>query len=495
MGFFSELYRNLDIYSISFPLRYKKEKEFKTNFGSIFGIISFILFFIIFILFYRSIVIHSNFTLVESTLMDSNEEYDLKDVPLIIGLIGKNGDFLEYDPKSFSFSLMYIKNFHNSILNYDYNNEIIPLNSCDNDTNYNKYKNYFMDNIYSNKQFCVSSNKTFIIKGKYGDNTFSYLNFEMNICNENTNDCYSKEEIFNKLYGSSIMFGYLENIIDNYDYHRPIKMKRRAQFFPINPYFSKHYQISFSKVSYISDDGLIFHNNTVFNFYEYSNLNFDLETNVYQNINETYQLFTLSLISTENSIIYKRNYFKFKDILADLSTWIKILFEIFQIILTFFIKKMQILDIINTIYFNLKKHQPTKYKYKINSSINNNDKKYISSKSFILSSNNKKTLSINSINNSSKKIEVFNKNKSTILNNNHINNYWNHFCHLKLNSFSIKKKEYFIPAWMIKQNTNLYFMRKLIEEIYLNISIETININIEKIKNIFFKNIDKTMNN
>ena len=488
MGFFSDLYRNLDLYSISFPLRYKKEKEFKTNFGSIFGIISFIIFFIILILFYRSIIIHSNFTLVESTLMDSNEEYDLKDVPLIIGIIGKNGEFLDYDPKLFSFRLTYVKTFHNSILKskyYDF--EIIPLNSCDNDTNYNKYKNYFKDNIYSYKQFCVSYNKTFIIKGKYGDHNFSYLNFEMNICNENINDCYSKEEIYNKLYGSSIVFGYLETIIDNYDYHKPIKLKRRAQFFPITPYFSKNYQISFTKVSYISDDGLIFHNNTVFNFYEYSHLNFDLETNVIQNVNETFQLFTLTLISTENSIIYKRIYFKFKNILADLSTWIKILFEIFQIILTFFIKKMQILDIINTVYFNLKKHQPKKYKYKINSTINNNDKKYTSSKSFILSSNNKKKLSINSINNTSKKIEVFNKNKSIIINNNHINNYWNQFCHLKFNSFSIKKKEYFIPVWMIKQNTNLYFMRKLIEEIYLNISIETININMEKIKNILTK--------
>ncbi len=483
MGFFSELYRNLDLYSISFPLRYKKEKEFKTNFGSIFGIISFILFFVIFILFFRSIIIHSNFTLVESTLVDSNEEYDLKDIPLIIGILGKNGEFLEYDPKLFSFSLIYVKTFYNSTLNSNYYDfEIIPLNSCDNDTNYNKYKNYFKDNIYNNKQFCVSYNKTFIIKGKYGDHNFSYLNFEMNICNENINDCYSKQDIYNKLYGSSIVFGYLENNIDNYDYHKPIKLKRKAQFFPINPYFSKNYQISFTKVSYISDDGLIFHNNTVFNFYEYSNLNFDFD-----NLNEKYQLFSLTLISTENSIIYKRKYLKFKDILADLSIWIKILFEIFQIILTFFIKKVQIIDIINTVYFNLKKHQPTKYKYKINSTINNNDKKYTSSKSFILSSNNKKKLSINSINNLSKKIEVFNKNKSMIINNNHINNYWYQFCHLKFNSFSIKKKEYFIPVWMIKQNTNLYFMRKLIEEIYLNISIETININMEKIKNILTK--------
>ena len=493
MGFFSELYRELDLYSISFPLRYKKEKEFKTNFGSIFGILSFILFFIIFILFYRSIITYSNFTLVESTLMDSNDEYDLKDVPIIIGLIGKNGDFLEYDPKLYSFSLLYVHEYHNATLTKYHNIEIIPLNLCDNDTNYNKYKNYFKENIYSNKQLCASYNKTLVIKGKYGDNNYSYLNFEMNICNENINDCYSKEDIYNKLYGSSIVFGYLENIIDNYDYHKPIKLKRRAHFFPINPFLSKNYQISFSKVTYISDDGIIFQNNTIFTFYEYSNLYFDFETNTMNNTNKTNQLFTLSLLSTENSIIYKRYYFKFKDILADLSTWIKLLYQIFEIILTFFIKKMQILDIINTVYFNSTKHQSLKYKHKMNST--HNEKKYSSSKSFILFSNNRKKLSINSINNSSKKIEVYKKNKSTIINNNHINNYWYQFWHQKFNSFSIKTKEYFIPIWMIKKNTNLYFMRKLIEEIYLNISIETIDINMKKLKIFFSKNIGKTITN
>ena len=33
MGFFYELYKIFDIYSLTFPLRYKKEKEFKTNLG------------------------------------------------------------------------------------------------------------------------------------------------------------------------------------------------------------------------------------------------------------------------------------------------------------------------------------------------------------------------------------------------------------------------------------------------------------------------------
>ena len=329
MGFFSELYKKFDIYSLTFPLRYKKEKEFKTNLGSIFGIISFILFIMIIILFYRKITIHSYFTLIESTLMNSYQEYDLNNIPLIISLIGKNGDLMEYDPKLFSFKLTYEQTYYNSTLRNSYHDtEIIPLNPCDNDTNYNKYKNYFEDNFYSSKQICVSYNKTFIIKGKFGDKNYSSLKFEMNICNENINDCYSKTEIVNKLKESYIIFGYLENIIDNYDYHNPIKLKKKAEIFPINPFFTKKYQISYSKVSYISDDGFIFNNNTIYNFYEYSNLNFDFEINLNNNLSEIYQLFSLNLISTENSKIYKRYYYKFKDTLAEMSTWIKILYEI-----------------------------------------------------------------------------------------------------------------------------------------------------------------------
>ena len=168
-----------------------------------------------------------------------------------------------------------------------------------------------------------------------------------------------------------------------------------------------------------------------------------------------------------------------------MSTWIKILYEILEIILIFFVKRMQMLDIIYTVYFNLNKHQTIKYKYKINS--NDNEKKYTSSKSLILSSNKRKKFSINSIYNSFKNFEIYHRNKSTIINNTHIDNYWYQLSNQKFNSFSIKIKEYFIPLWLIKKNTNLYLMRKLIEEIYLNISIETIYVNMEKLKFFFLK--------
>ena len=59
-----------------------------------------------------------------------------------------------------------------------------------------------------------------------------------------------------------------------------------------------------------------------------------------------------------------------------------------------------------------------------------------------------------------------------------------------MTNFKLKNIEYFIPKLLIKKNSNLYLLRKLIEEIYINISIETIHINSEKLNN-FAKKIQK----
>ena len=122
-----------------------------------------------------------------------------------------------------------------------------------------------------------------------------------------------------------------------------------------------------------------------------------------------------------------------------------------------------------------------------------NEKRNISytelkSKTLLCSENNKRIFQKNFPINTPNKLIIF-KSQTTLIPSDELNKkYWKKFLNqVNENNFKLKNIEYFIPKLLIKKNSNLYLLRKLIEEIYINISIETIHINSEKLNNLFCK--------
>ena len=499
MSFMNELYLNLDIYSIPFSLRFKKEKVYQSNFGSIFGIISFLIFFLIIFIFFNTILKREYFHFTQSTEMNNNEEFRLNEELILVGLINGKGEFIEQNPKLFTLELTYEeRNIAPKDMKYFHNKTKISLIKCHNDEKFIRYINYFDNSSNSYNFLCISYNKSLKIRGNYGDKNYSNLNLEIKICNQKVNSlCYSEEEIYKKLNNSFIVIGFLEKIIDNYDYSNPIKLKKKAEFFPVSPFLIKSYYISYTKVKYESDNGLIFKNKTIYNFYQYNYKNSDFEL-IHVNENNSSQiLFSLTLISTEETLIYKREYYKIKDILANITTWIKLVYEILTLLLQYFIRKFKMLDIVNNVFFQIKHQKNHIYKNNFNDLKRmDNEKRNISytelkSKTLLCSENNQRIFQKNFPINTPNKLIIFKK-QTTLTPSDEINKkYLKKFLNqVNVTNFKLKNIEYFIPKLLIKKNSNLYLLRKLIEEIYINISIETIHLNSEKLNN-FAKKIQK----
>lgn len=493
--------RNLDIYGIQFPLRYKKKSSYSTKPGIIFSIITFIIAIIIIIYFGQDVIKQKNFSIISSQQSVYHDSIiNLSNETIFFVLTSQNGSFIEID---YSY-LNITSESNNHIVDKEDNFKLkryskkIELEKCN--SSYLKKYNYNFEVINENninKFICIKPNQNLTFYGRYGDkiNGFNIIEIFLSKCKNGTNNyCQSNEKIDDLIKKSYFQIFYFTTDINHFDIKNPIFKTLRVETFQISPSFIKRYYYHLTPSKYESDNGLLLNSKKKYNFFEYeeTNLEFvefeqDLTTN-----EEAHRIIEVVFTTSGMKKNYVRTLVKIQDIFAKIGGILNFLFLFFQTVTSYFAKKLIICDITHTLISNTCKKTCENFCRKnlktihVSSNINNKNNK---SDSNIISlmenkkNNNNKNdnlININKIHN--KVFEEFRKvseikKKSTLFDfgkaNKKIKDY------LKLNTFKEKQSvefswyEFLLPNFILKKfnSLNLLNMYRKLFEHYLSIEI------------------------
>ena len=98
----------------------------------------------------------------------------------------------------------------------------------------------------------------------------------------------------------------------------------------------------FSYNEYISDNGIFFTHNNIYNFIEAEKINFDLNK-------KTNKVISITFSISENKNIYKREYIRLQNVISNIGGCINALYLIFKIITNYFARKSLTMDITKTL--------------------------------------------------------------------------------------------------------------------------------------------------
>ena len=466
-----KVFNLIDLYGLTFHLRYKKHKTYHTLSGiilsiiAIFGLIGILLFFLI------KIVNRKDMFLISNTENSHIKRlFNFSNNPILIGFF-KNGETIEIDSTYIKITLD--KNDHypykdkDGIINIRRESTSIKLEKCDINIHFNDtYIKELIKEFEYEKYLCPVPGQNLSIGGRWSDNVHGYdmLEFHVIKC-ENTSkiqNCKFEKEMNTYFENAYLSIIYLAQSLDHYDIHNPIKEKFRSEIFSIVTSLVKRYYYYFLPGEYISDNGFIFNNISSFEFFEYDRLITDFVDDEDQEFYSESTVAEVCFSSVDKFITYERKYAKIQDSLGNIGGWIKIIVIVCQFISDYFSEKIFLVDFIisisptrknknRIIKINKTKTQINKFNnyIKEDNSSNSNIQNSPSSNKQIMKENKTEFFNLSNLPISKEKIDLTPKKKIRL-----------NFC------------EYFIPLWLMKKNDKYSLFLYYKNFIYKDISLE-----------------------
>ena len=354
----NEFLRTINIYGLSFPLRYRKSEKYSTISGILFSILTFLIVIAITIMYSLDLINHTGFNIMLNyTPILKKTNIDFSKIPFMIGFV--NWSRTHQKLNSSYLSLTFDKNVHNTFINKDgfYIMERIStpikLEVCNPKIHYIG-KNEFMNDFEYNKFLCPHNEQNLSLSGRFGDNINGYdiLEIHLNKC-ENKSDnlviCKSNEEIDEYIKNSYLEIIYLSQSPEHNNYNYPIAEFVKNELYVVAKGNTKRYYHYFSLAEYISDNGFFFKKHKTYSFFEtdYTRLDFVQEED--QEYYSSSALLEVALTCTDRKNVYTRTYVKIQDVMRNIGGFIDLIHIIFQFICSYFSKKRMLLDIINHI--------------------------------------------------------------------------------------------------------------------------------------------------
>ena len=465
---------SFDIYGVDFSLRYKNKEKFPTKIGIILSIISILGIIIISVKSLVEIFNKNNFSLVSNENKINNfYQIDLNDFPIFLGILDSNNIIQNFDERIYKIeakselvNIYYENNYRK--LNKTY--KTIILENCSNNSKLKKNNYFFKENI--SNYLCFKENQNLKFYGKHLNLIEGYSSLEINLkkCSKN---CKNDSEIEKKIKNENLILFYLSDKINHYNKSNPINLGFDSLVFSMSNLLSKEITIFFSPNEYLSDNGILFHNNKKYNFYQFNQLSIDLFEKKNDNI------LKIIFSSSEYQINYKRKYSKIQDTIASIGGIINFIYIICKNIALYFAKKTVSFEITDSLVNKKCKkscHFISNRNYKIYNNNNNKNKKIFEPNILIKSMKNINRLSLidNNLNMCQKKY-VEKKNKYFNNNNNNVNIYKNNSNLFHNNTYT--KLIYYESDI---ENSNIYFEKEEISNEKLQ---DFFKLNEKKIKN------------
>ena len=449
----NKIYNIIDIYSQQFPLRFKNKEKYFTSLGFIMGLISIIFCIFLSISELKDIFLRKNFGIISNKEYSQYAKVNLTNIPIFFALFGSN---FQIQQINVDYMINVIYEQQNSSGTFK---EEINVTKC----NYNELiKNYPSINSHIQKEllellYCIDTSKEINIFGNIGNKEISSLSINLFKCINTSviNTCSNSEDINNSLLNSYFFFGYLEQNIDNYNYRYPISYTLKYENIQLTTSILKKYYYYFSKVEFISDDGLLFESIRNFTFFNYdsSSIDISIPNNIFSLLNP--QFGSLSFYTKNKITKIKRNYRKLSDGIANISAIINIIYFIINFIVSFFTKKILMIDIVNSSLFQ---NNPKTYSKSINqkfinneiniySQNNNDNKSHSNNRLYHVQNNFEKIINKKKINKGFEINNIDNLNNNTKINNEVI---------------TLKLYQYFLPFFIQKKIKQLYYWKNIV---------------------------------
>ena len=500
------IFKLLDLYGLSVPLRYHKKTKYYTKFGHLFSLISIISFLTVILYYCIKVFKHENFSIIHNTeQLYGKKILNFSRVPLLIGFINDGGRPVEIDPKYINITLY--KNDHypeknkEGIMYLRRESTSIELEYCNLNKHFNNDSEIIkMINDYEyDKYLCVVPGQNLSIAGRFGDSIHGYDMLEIHLIKcENTstyNECATSEEMETFYTNSYMSILYLSETLNHYDFHNPIKKTFRSEVFMVVSNSVKRYYYYFAPGEYISYDGYFFSNIKHFDFFEYQKTFIDFVDKEDQSYYSGDTKLEISISCTDIFVNYKRNYEQIQDCFGSITALIRIIYIICKLLSDFFSKKIFLFEITNKIFSSKNDKNNTIGKQLFNYNMKDMEIKLNNNNNYLEDNSKNKIIqkqSFINVSNNYDKLKIDNKVNCTDTSNIKMNTPNTLIIKVKSNLISLKFFDYFFPIFLLRKKekfNNLVFYENFI---YTNISIEVLIPLVERISKInYAKNILK----
>ena len=456
----------IDLYGLTFPLRFRSHKSYSTHIGitlslvTIFGVTSVVFIFLI-----------KTFKKTEFSIISNTEHlyrkvlFNFTNNPFLVGYVNNEGRAVEIDPSYLTITLdkndHYPEKNENGIVDVRRESINIKLEKCKIGKHFNESDVIEMIKDFEYENYlCPIPGQNLSVGGRWGDNVHGYdmLEFHVIKC-ENTTEkqiCQTFDKMEKFFKNSYFHIIYLAQSLDHYDAKNPIKRKFRSEIFLIVTQLVKRYYYYFQPGQYISDNGLIFSNYKYFDFFEYERTVIDFVDKEDQEYYSGATIAEVAFSSIDKFTTIKRKYSKLQDSLGNIGGWIRIILVVCQCISDYFSEKIFLVDIIKSI------SQPLKPKSTI-MKLNNDERKSTKVNNFIMNDFNASNFKSHNSqlsklkDNKSDNFDLLSFN--SIKENKHIN---------------LKFCEYFLPLFFMEKFPKYSFFLDYKDFIYKDISIEVL---------------------
>ena len=313
--------------------------------------------------------------------------------------------------------------------------------------------------------YCIDTSENILLYGKEYNSEYSTFSINLYECvnSSEINTCSNSSTIDTLLSNVYVILGFLEKNINNYDYINPVSYNLRYETIHFTTSIYKQYKFFFSRIEYISNDGLLFNHIRKFNFFNLISFSIDFSMpSIFSILNPQFGI--IYFYSQDKITTIERIYKKLPEVIASIEGIISISYLFNNFILSFFIEKILMIDIINNSFFVEDKKQLRLNISKI--------------KNIHLQDNNLKE------NKSTSNVIIFPSNETHNFNKKQINANNNElqFNNKMKEKIKFKFYQYFLPFFTQKKNEEIIFLVNNYEKIKQSISIENIYNKFETIK-------------
>ena len=252
---FHDLLNNIDLYGLTFPLRFKKQNSYNTLCGITLSLITIFGMTVIILIFIVKTFQRTDLSIINNTKhLHDKHLFNFSNNPFLVGYVNNEGRAVEIDPSYLTITLD--KNDHYPEKNekgiIDVRRESIPikLEYCRIGIHFNdsNIKEMIKEFEYEN-YLCPVPGQNLSVGGRWGDSVHGYdmLEFHLTKCENNskTQNCKSEEEMEKFFKNSYMSIIYLSESLNLYDVNEPIRYNFRSEVFLVSSQVLKRYYYYF----------------------------------------------------------------------------------------------------------------------------------------------------------------------------------------------------------------------------------------------------------
>ena len=358
------LFLKLDFLGKTQNFRIAKQDTFRTSIGALFSLIIVTVISCFFIYLFLNVILMKNLKVVTTHFIDENPpKISLSNASYIIALSLQNPDYSVYiDESIYSINLTLltiIRLGDGSVQNIT---EPLELIQC------SKYKFTLIPEYFNlmdiNNLYCINTTRDIFLQGSFGQENWTYLNFEFNKCvnsTKNNNSCLSEELINQKLEGGYIGLFVTDFAVYPNDYKEPFHLYGKNIFTGFSGQDYLDFWIYLKQIEVQTDTGLLLRQIKTKKSFQFESTSETLDHRGGKNF------LSVKLRLAKNKEIFERSYTKLHEVVADFGGIIKFCWIVGEIFVYFF-RELLYKDYILSFFFEKKEQKDTAPLDKKNSS-------------------------------------------------------------------------------------------------------------------------------